>query len=82
MQVFDDRPPRNRMEFAVARKLADQMRRIMRQPASVQQVFRLSAEFPAVEALLDDFLLSIRIVRNRERDCAILDQLMRRLANC
>ena len=82
LQIFDDRPPRNRMEFAVSRKLADQMRRIVREPASAAQVFMLSAEFPAIEALLDDFLLSNRIVRSRERSCVVLDGLMRRLTGC
>jgi hypothetical protein len=81
LQVFDDHPPRNRMEFAVSRKLTEQMRRIMRQPASVAHVFRLSAEFPAVEALLDDFLMNVRIARSRASDCAVLDQLIRRLTN-
>lgn len=79
LQMFEDRPPRNRMELAVSRKLADQMQRLVRHPASVAQVFRLSTEFPAVEALVDDFLMSARIARSRERDLPVLDQLMRRL---
>ena len=81
LQMFDDRPPRNRMEYAVSRKLTDHMRRIARQPTSVAQVFSLSAEFPVIEALVDDFLMSTRIVRSREKDCVVLDQLMRRLTN-
>ena len=79
LQIFEDRPPRNRMEFAVARKLADQMQRLVRHPASVYQVFILSAEFPVIEALLDDFLMSCHIARSRERECPVLEQLIRRL---
>lgn len=78
LQIFDDRPPRNRMELAVARKLAAQMQRLVRHPASVNQVFRLSAEFPVIETLLDDFLMSCRIARSRERECPVLEQLIRR----
>ena len=81
LQMFDDHPPRNRMELAVSRKLAEQMRRVVRQPSSVEQVFRLAAEFPAVEALVDDFLLNARILRARASQCAVLDGLMRRLAS-
>jgi hypothetical protein len=81
LQMFDDRPPRNRMEHAVCRKLADQMQQLVRHPASVAQVFQLSTEFPVIEALVDDFLLSSRIARSRDRDCPILEQLMRRLTN-
>ena len=80
LQMFDDHPPRNRMEFAVSRKLAEQMRRVVRQPATAEQVFRLAAEFPAVEGLVDDFLLSARILRNRAEHYGVLDGLMRRLA--
>lgn len=81
LQIFEDRPPRNRMELAASRKLTDQMRRIVHQPASVAQVIRLSAEFPVIEALVDDFLMSARIARSRERNCTVLHQLMERLAN-
>ena len=81
LQMFDDRPPRSRMELAVSRKLTDQMRRLVRHPASVAQVFRLSTEFPVVEALVDDFLISSRIVRSRKQDCPVLDRLMQRLTN-
>ena len=80
LQMFEDRPPRNRMEFSVSCRLADQMRRLVRQPGSVEQVFRLAAEFPAVEALVDDFLLDARILRTRASNCAALDDLMRRLS--
>jgi hypothetical protein len=80
LQMFEDRPPRNRMEFAVSCRLAAQMRRLVRQPGSVEQVFRLAAEFPAVEALVDDFLLDARILR-RASNCAALDDLMRRLSS-
>jgi hypothetical protein len=79
LQMFDDQPPRNRMEFAVSRKLAQQMRRVVRQPGAVDQVFRLAAEFPAVEALVDDFLIAARIQRARASHYAVLDGLMRRL---
>jgi len=81
MQMFEDQPPRNRMEQAVSRKLAGQMQRLVRHPASAAQVFQLSTEFPVIEALVDDFLMSCRIVRSRERDCPVLEQLMRRLAH-
>jgi hypothetical protein len=81
LQMFDDRPPRNRMEFAVSRKLAEQMRRVVREPGSAEQVFRLAAEFPAVEALVDDFLMSARIVRARASHYAVLDGLMQRLTS-
>ena len=80
MQMFEDQPPRNRMEQVVSRKLAGQMQRLVRHPASATQVFQLSTEFPVIEALVDDFLMSSRIVRSRERDCPVLEQLMRRLA--
>jgi hypothetical protein len=80
LQMFDDQPPRNRMEFAVSRKLAEQMRRVVREPGSVDQVFRLAAEFPAVEALVDDFLMGARILRSRASHYVVLDGLMRRLA--
>lgn len=79
LQMFEDRPPRTRMELAVASKLVAQMQRLIRHPASVAQVFELSSEFPAVESLVDDFVMSNRIARSRERDCLVLDQLMRRL---
>ena len=80
LQMFDDHPPRNRMEFSVSRKLAEQMRRVVRQPATAEQVYRLAAEFPAVEALVEDFLISARILRDRPGYCDVLDSLMRRLA--
>ena len=81
LQMFEDRPPRNRMEFAVSCKLAEQMRRLVRQPGSAERVFRLAAEFPAIEALLDDFLLNARILRARASDCTVLDDLMQRLTS-
>ena len=79
LQMFEERPPRNRMEFAVSRTLADEMRRIVCQPGSVEQVFRLAAEFPAIEALLDDFLMSARIIRDGAGNYAVLDELLKRL---
>jgi hypothetical protein len=81
LQMFDDRPPRNRMELAISRKLAEQMRRVVRQPASVEQVTRLAAEFPAVEALVDDFLMNARILRARASHYGVLDDLMQRLVS-
>lgn len=81
LQMFDDRPPRNRMEFVVSRKLAEQMRRVVQQPRSAEHVFRLAAEFPAVEMLVDDFLMSARIARARASNYAVLDALMERLTS-
>jgi len=80
LQMYDDRPPGNRMEFAISRKLAEQMRRVVRHPGSVEQVLQLAAEFPAVEALVEDFLMSVRIARARAANYEVLDDLMRRLA--
>lgn len=79
LQFFDDRPPRNRKEFAVARKLAQQMRCLIRLPSSAAHIFRLSAEFPVVEALIDEFLLNAQILLSRERSCVVLNGLMQRL---
>ena len=81
LQMFEDRPPRNRMEHAVSRRLAEQMQRLVCHPASVAQVIQLAAEFPVIEALVDDFLMSSRIARSRERDCPVLEQLMRQLTS-
>jgi len=79
LQFFEDRPPRNHEELAVSRKLADQMRRLVRRPSSAACVFRLAAEFPVIEALVDEFLMNAQILFSRERSCVVLHGLMQRL---